>query len=30
MNDEFYNKMIELAKKIDMSLTEMQIKKFFA
>ena len=29
MNDEFYNKMIELSKKIDISLTETQIKKFF-
>ena len=29
MNDDFNNKMIELSKKIDMSITEMQIKKFF-
>ena len=29
MNDDFYNKMIELSKKIDISLTETQIKKFF-
>lgn len=29
MNDDFNNKMIELSKKIDINLTETQIKKFF-
>ncbi len=29
MNNDFYNKMIELSKKIDINLTETQTKKFF-
>lgn len=29
MNDDFYNKMIELSKKIDISLTKTQIKNYF-